>query len=647
MKGKGLLLFLLGFAALWLALRLPWLGGDAGIPSMWEYGYNVTDEGYYLVGGKEKLLWGHFVDMPRAETATYGYAPGMHFLSYAAHKVFGLSDWKWRIPFVAINFAAWIVLFLALARRLRPLGAFLLCAAFSCIPMIVAYERTASNDVLIGSLLVMACVAAAGTERWRLFVPAFLVTPIMLIKPSMWALLPLVVCCVMTERKTRSRLIDVLLFAGSFAAAFALVMFSLHLVTIPDANANGVSVAEVLNRMNARYGLPNILDFAANFKGVSCFPRDPSGTMLGPLTLFLAPLPVFFFLRRISWRTAFGFFIPAYVGAVSIMNTIYTHYFIPVLMAVPLLWMFLAEERGDAEESNERPRNLLVVTALMVGAAFVLYLFLSSPARLDPAIQRAYSRIYNLPQDNVWTVSALPAVLFSLVVTAICAVCGYRKLGCRGLIASAGAALLVGSVAFALLPAVRIAPAMRVQSEIYVMPLLLSVTLGAILLVASSAFPLLTGKAWCAIPLAVVVVAYLLTPTWRAAAVELVRPATHYHRDAAKELAKLLPEDAIVLGERADQMLMSVPVRTSSTFLANSDGTKTAEDILKVKPDAKLYLMADTQHAYNLQNFAKKKDRFALQPLAKVKMPSFETGKPVDVHLCKIIVMDNSKNGRK
>ena len=643
MKGKSLLLFLLAFAAIWLALRLPWLGGDAGIPSMWEYGYNVTDEGYYLVGGKEKLLWGNFVDLPRAETATYGYAPGMHFLSYAAHKVFGLSDWKWRIPFVAINFAAWIVLFLALARKLRPLGAFLVCAAFSCIPMIVVYERTASNDVLIGSLLVMSCVAATGTGRWRLAVPAFLVTPIMLIKPSLWALLPLVVCCVLMERKTRSRLIDTAVFAGAFVAAFALVKLSLYLITLPEASANGVSVAEIIRRMDARYGLPNILDFVTDFKGVSCFPRDPSGTMLGPLTLFLVPLPVFFFLRRISWRTAFGLFIPAYVGAVSIMNTIYTHYFIPALMAVPLLWMFMSEEKGDAEGANEKPRNLLVTVVLMRGAAFVLYLFLSSPVKLDPAIQRVYSRIYNLPQDNVWTVSALPAVLFALVVTAVCAACGFRKLGRRGLIASAGAALLVGSVAFALLPAVWIAPAMRVPSETYLMPLVLTAACGAVLLVLCSVYPQLTRRGWCAIPLAVVATGYLLTPTWRTAAVELVRPATHYHRDAAKELAKLLPEDAIVLGERADQMLMSVPVRTSSTFLANSDGTRTAEDILKAKPDAKLYLMADTQHAYNLQNFAKKKDRFALQPLAKFKMPSFATGKPADVHLCRINVLKETQ----
>ena len=222
-------------------------------------------------------------------------------------------------------------------------------------------------------------------------------------------------------------------------------------------------------------------------------------------------------------------------------------------------------------------------------------------------MQRVYSRIYNLPQDNVWSVSALPALLLALTVTAVCAACGVRRLGYRDLIAPSVAALLVGSVAFALLPAVRIAPALRVPSETYLKPLILTVAFGAVLLVANTAFPRLAGKAWCAIPIAV-----------------------------------LLPEDAIVLGERADQILMSVPVRTSSTFLANSDGTRTAEDILKAKPGAKLYLMADTRHAYNLQNFAKKKDRFVLQPLAKFKMPSFANGKPVDVHLCKINVLNGT-----
>jgi hypothetical protein len=53
----GFWMLLLVFSAIYLLLRLPWITGDPGIPSVWEYGYNATDEGYYLAGGKEK----HFI----------------------------------------------------------------------------------------------------------------------------------------------------------------------------------------------------------------------------------------------------------------------------------------------------------------------------------------------------------------------------------------------------------------------------------------------------------------------------------------------------------------------------------------------------------------------------------------------------------
>jgi hypothetical protein len=46
----------LGIAALWVVTRALWGDCDPGVPSMWEYGYNATDEGYYLVGGKEKFV---------------------------------------------------------------------------------------------------------------------------------------------------------------------------------------------------------------------------------------------------------------------------------------------------------------------------------------------------------------------------------------------------------------------------------------------------------------------------------------------------------------------------------------------------------------------------------------------------------------
>ena len=93
-------LLLVAFSVIYLLFRLPWIDCDPGIPSIWEYGYNATDEGYYLSGGKEKFVWNHFVDLPRNEAFTYGFSAGTHWLSYASHLAFGLSTWTWRIPFL-------------------------------------------------------------------------------------------------------------------------------------------------------------------------------------------------------------------------------------------------------------------------------------------------------------------------------------------------------------------------------------------------------------------------------------------------------------------------------------------------------------------------------------------------------------------
>lgn len=221
-KTSDILLFL-AFVAIFLLFRIPWLDCDAGIPSMWEYGYNVTDEGYYLVGGKEFFLHGHFVDLPRAETATYGYAPGLHYLSLLAHYCFGLSDWAWRIPFVLINFCAWSALFVFLTRKTCALTAFLVLAAFSMMPMVIAYERTASNDVLIGSLMVLSCVLAYRGGWCRLIFSSLAIAAVSLVKPSVWVLLPLSVIAALRGYPVKEALRRFAVFAISFAVALGVI----------------------------------------------------------------------------------------------------------------------------------------------------------------------------------------------------------------------------------------------------------------------------------------------------------------------------------------------------------------------------------------------------------------------------------------
>ena len=131
----------------------------------------------------------------------------------------------------------------------------------------------------------------------------------------------------------------------------------------------------------------------------------------------------------------------------------------------------------------------------------------------------------------------------------------------------------------------------------------------------------------------------MVVPSWRAAAVELVRPGTHIQDEVAKEIGTLVPHDAIILGERSSQVCMSLPIRTSTTFLANSNPIPVIESLRKREPDVKLYAIADSQHAYMLKHFMENKDKVRLELVKTFKMPSFATGKPADVHLCRINVL--------
>lgn len=635
------------FIVSYLAVRLFWLGGDPGIAAVWEYGYNVTDEGYYLSGGKEKLLWNCFVDLPRTEAFTYGFSAGTHWLSYLAHLAFGLSTWTWRIPFFAVTCMAWAVVFVYLSRKSGALNALLLCAAVSFIPMQIAYERTASNDVLIGSLAVMAYVIAAGPDRWRLFAAAFVTGLIVLVKPSVWILIPVVAAGVLQAPKYKKWWIDVLCYVVTAVVGVFVCKLLVAIAILPDARQAGVSMWEVVRRTTTHYPLPNVLDIVSHLKGLSAFPRDPSYALLGVSAAFVFVLPIAMAMKdivrfRFNGNTLLFVAIPAYVAAINVMNTQYTHYFIPALMFLPIVIDAAASEIGKDESGvSIRVKEVMPALLFTFAACVIGLLFLSSFALAPKVAQQYYSRIYNFPTKNVWGMTAPIMTVF--VVSIIVVLTIFRGIGNirRNVLAWVVSAFFAASVVFAALPAVQLAPYIRQPSELYFAPMSVLLIVTALLLVFVFGIKggIVRNRFMTVFAFVSVVVCYLTTPNWRKAACELVRSPTHYHAEAAKELAAVLPDDAIVIGERSNQMLMSLPIRTATTFAANSDPIPVIQSILASNPAAKLYALADSQHAYNLQHYREHSKEYALRLIKTLKMPSFGTGALADVHLCKIDVL--------
>ena len=653
MKIQGLrkCIWLFAFVIIWLALRAFWLSGDPGVPSQWEYGYNATDEGYYLDGGKEKLLWGTFTDLSRTEAFTYGFSPGTHLLSYLAHLCFGLSTWTWRMPFIMISLAAWCALFRHVAARRSGAFAFLACVPVAIVPMVIAYERTASNDVLISSLTALAYVAGAGRGKWRSFFAAAIAAAVVLVKPSVWLILPIALAGVLSERKFRTAWIDAAAFVTSAVAFVFLFRLLAAFAVGPDAAREGCSIFEIVRRTTTHYPLPSIFAFSDHLRGLSSFPRDPSGTMLGVLPAFLLPLPMLLFAietvrgRNVSRMLLFAS-IPAYVGAVSVMNTIYTHYFMPVVMMLPAIVLNGADTLRDVQtadfERKSPPVQVFSAALLAVLAVGALLLF---DFRIKPeTAQAVYSRIYNFPQKAVWTATwGLACAIVAIALGLIAAFGGRRRLKNMAIAALPLAA--AASIVCAYLPAVSLAPFMKASPLVHGVPMILNYLAGVGLCITLVVMPSAFGRGFRlpVVLLAMVAIGYVAMPNWRTAAAELAARPTHLHREVAGELRKILPADAIVIGERSNQMLMSLPIRTATTFPSNSDPIPVIRRVTERYPNVPLFALADSQHAYNLQHFREHAREFRLDLVKEFKMPSFSNGQPASVYLCRIVQLPQSQ----
>ena len=184
-----------------------------------------------------------------------------------------LSDWAFRIPFILLGGLAWCALYVFVAKKTSPLSALLICGTLSLTPMLLAYERTASNDALIGALAVLAYVAAALGKTWRSIVLAAAIgASIVLVKPSVFVLLPLIAAGVLSRPKLKAWYLDLALFVLGSAGFLFLFRLGVHLSVAGEAAAQGVSAHELIRRTTTHYPLPKLTDIAGLLKGLSAFP---------------------------------------------------------------------------------------------------------------------------------------------------------------------------------------------------------------------------------------------------------------------------------------------------------------------------------------------------------------------------------------
>lgn len=186
---------------------------------------------------------------------------------------------------------------------------------------------------------------------------------------------------------------------------------------------------------------------------------------------------------------------------------------------------------------------------------------------------------------------------------------------------------------------------MKASPLVYGVPMILKYLAGVGLCITLVVMPSVVGRG-IRLPVvlfATVAIGYAAMPNWRDAAAELAARPTHLHREVAEELRKILPADAIVIGERSNQMLMALPIRTATTFPSNSDPIPVIRSVTERYPGAPLFALADSQHNYNLQHYREHAREYRLNLVKEFKMPSFANGQPASVYLCRIVEQQASQ----
>ena len=624
--------------------RWCWIDCDGGTPSLMEYGYFATDEGYYCGGGKQKYLFGKLISFIRAMPNTYAICPATHIFTWISFLIFGQTSWAHRVFPLLLCTVAWFTFYVFLTRKTLAWIAFLLCACCLLNPFLMVYSRTACNDTLMASVLLIGYICARKKGRLSPFAGGCVFGLGLWVKASIWVLFPIGISGALTTPAIKDRGARVLHFIAGFLISACVQYGLIRLLIYPDALAQQVTVDQLLAVSNSSYGLPNPFDWESTFKGVSAFPRFPTGGLLGMWIPLVLVLPALLFLRRLTdkpirWdgRLLLYLTFPLYAAGLMIMPVYYGHYFIPMIAFLPVLWI---EARHDLKLWVGKDR-WSTVALMAIALLFTLAYFHSFDisAEKSAMLNDYLANAYNLPRRIVWTANGayiLTAAAFFLVLGLWAR---QRKPTAWAVIGLLLSALGVADLCFSRLP----------LSEAFKYTSIFPATMKEVAFVLQTGAIVLffaiwglpekfrAGARWYWLLPLLLGFGTIANPRWRNGVSELTE-RTFLHSKAVTALQKIVPDNAIVFGERAPQLFLSLKSRVAP--VPNGDPVPMALNIHKKYPAIPLFALLDAEHNYHFTHYDKNKDKIQLQVLHTLVLPSFNTSLPSNVFLVRLLFKD-------
>lgn len=636
----GSILFLMIIVSRWA-----WIDCDGGTPTLTEYGYFQTDEGFYTSGGKRKLVYGQFVNVLRSAPCTYAICPSTHVTTWAAFKIFGQTTWAHRVFPLLISTGAWLALFYFLARKTLPWIAFLLCTVCLLNPLLTVYGRTACSDTLMASVLLIGYVVTRKKGKLFPFLGGAIFGLGLWVKPSIWVLFPLGLSGASMSASSGNRWRRILFCGLGFMISTCIQYALIRLMIYEDARAQDTSVEQLLEVADSSYPLPNPFDWAATFKGLSSFPRCPADGLLSVWIALFLVLPGLLLLRRLTdtprrWDGHLLLYLTMllYTAGLIILPVFYSHYYIPLIVFVPIVWF---EARRDLKlwASRKPLLGIALMASAILCALVSLHSFVVNPEEAQ-TLSGYLSNAYNLPQEIFWKrnggyILAVACLLFLLALWA-----RLRRPTGWVLIGVLVSALGVADLCFSKIP----------LTEAYKYTTLFSSTVkdvANLLLIACIllffavwGLPGLFRKSvrWYLFLAVFLVCATLANPVWRNGARELAQKS-YLHKKAVAELAKIVPDNAVVFGERSPQLFLSLKPRVSP--LPNADPVPTVLKVHEKFPERPLFALLDSEHNYHYSHYMNNTNRIRMEVVHTLRLPSFNSGLPVEAFLVRLHILDN------
>jgi len=638
--------FLFGSLLLLLLIvtRWAWIDCDGGTPSLNEYGYFATDEGFYTGGGKQKLLFGRFINATRSAPCTYAICPATHLLTWGAFSIFGQTTWAHRVfPFL-FSTLAWLCLFHFLSRKTLAWIAFLLCAVCMLNPFMMVYGRTACNDTLMASVLLLGYIITRKKGFLFPFLGGLVFGLGLWVKQSIWVLFPLGLSGAAMASSPKDRWFRMLYCTLGFLVSVCVQYGLIRLMIYADARSQDVTVGQLMKLSNSSYPLPNPFDWMQTFRGVSSFPRFPTGGLLGICIPLFLVLPALLLLRRLTdtpvrWdgRLLIYLTLPLYVAGIMILPVYYAHYFIPLIAFIPILWL---EARHDLKLWAGKTHGAAL--ALMALALFgVMASFHSFEVTADKAdsLSLYLANAYNLPQQIVWMRNGVHILAAAAVLTGLGLLARQRKPTPGVFIGIMLSALGVADLCYCRFPLSEAYKYTSLFPETMKDVARLLQVVSVVLLFVVWGLPGLFRHSfrWYLLLLALFVFGMVANPRWRKGVVELTHRG-HLHKSAVGELAKSVPDHAVVFGERAPQLFLSLKPRVAP--VPNGNPVPLVLKIHEKFPERPLFALLDAEHNYHFTHYEENKDKLRMEVLRTLKLPSFNDGRPCNVYLIRLHVLN-------